>query len=236
MEPSSLAQLSVVIPAYNESATILAAVQAVLRQECVLEIIVVDDGSTDDTLAIASNIARAEPRVRLFQHNRNQGKGAAVRTGLKSATGEYVIIQDADLEYDPADYSTILKPFLDGKADVVFGTRFSGGGAHRVLYYWHYLGNRLLTLLSNMATNLNLTDMECCYKAMRRSIVDRLNLKEERFGIEPEITAKIARQGVRIYEVSVSYYGRTYAEGKKIGWKDGVWAIWCIFKYGVLRL
>jgi glycosyltransferase involved in cell wall biosynthesis len=236
MEPSSLAQLSVVIPAYNESATILAAVQAVLRQECVLEIIVVDDGSTDDTLAIASNIARAEPRVRLLQHNRNQGKGAAVRTGLKSATGEYVIIQDADLEYDPADYSTILKPFLDGKADVVFGTRFSGGGAHRVLYYWHYLGNRLLTLLSNMATNLNLTDMECCYKAMRRSIVDRLNLKEERFGIEPEITAKIARQGVRIYEVSVSYYGRTYAEGKKIRWTDGVRAIWCIFKYGVLRL
>jgi glycosyltransferase involved in cell wall biosynthesis len=236
MEPSSLAQLSVVIPAYNESATILAAVQAVLRQECVLEIIVVDDGSTDDTLAIASNIARAEPRVHLLQHNKNQGKGAAVRTGLKSATGEYVIIQDADLEYDPADYSTILKPFLDGKADVVFGTRFSGGGAHRVLYYWHYLGNRLLTLLSNMATNLNLTDMECCYKAMRRSIVDRLNLKEERFGIEPEITAKIARQGVRIYEVSVSYYGRTYAEGKKIRWKDGVRAIWCIFKYGVLRL
>src|SRR5262249_31425338 len=150
--------------AYNESATILAAIQAALRQECVLEIIVVDDGSTDDTLAIASDIARADPRVHLLQHSKNQGKGAAVRAGLKSATGEYVIIQDADLEYDPADYSNILKPFLDGKADVVFGTRFSGGGAHRVLYYWHYLGNRVLTLLSNMATNLNLTDMECCYK------------------------------------------------------------------------
>ena len=231
----SNASLSVVIPAYNEAATILAAIKAVLEQACVTEIVVVDDGSSDTTAAQAADLATSEPRVRVIKHVKNQGKGAAVRTGLKAATSDYVIIQDADLEYDPNDFPRILQPLNDGKADVVFGTRFHGGGAHRVLYFWHYLGNQLLTLLSNMATNLNLTDMECCYKAMRKEVVAKLDLKEERFGIEPEVTAKIARMGVRIYEVSVSYYGRTYAEGKKIGWKDGFRAIWCILKYGVLR-
>lgn len=229
------ATLSVVVPAYNEAATIRGAIQSVLKQPMVQEVLVIDDGSVDLTREIVLEMGREDERVVLVKHEVNRGKGAAVRTGLKSAKGELVIIQDADLEYDPNDYARLLQPLWEGRADVVFGTRFGGSGAHRVLYFWHFVGNQFLTLLSNMATNLNLTDMECCYKVMRREVVAKLELEECRFGIEPEITAKIARMDVRIYEVSVSYYGRTYAEGKKIGWKDGFRAIWCILKYGILR-
>ena len=234
-EPSLTASLSVVIPTYNEAATLREAIQAVLKQPMVLEVLVVDDGSSDGTQEIVSQLAAEDARVVFIQHQANLGKGAAVRTGLKASRGAQVIIQDADLEYDPSDFVRLLQPMWDGKADVVFGSRFGGSGAHRVLYYWHFVGNQFLTLLSNMATNLNLTDMECCYKVMRREVVDRLELEECRFGIEPELTAKIARMGVRIYEVSVSYYGRTYAEGKKISWRDGFRAIWCILKYGLLK-
>jgi len=207
----------------------------VLAQPCVAEVIVVDDASTDDSAAAADAIAELDSRVKMFRQPFNQGKGAAVRAGFSHATADLVLVQDADLEYDPADYPRLIRPILDGHADVVFGSRFIGSEAHRVLYFWHSLGNQCLTLLSNMITNLNLTDMECCYKVFRRPVLERITIEEDRFGIEPEITAKVAKLGVRIYEVGVSYRGRTYAEGKKIGWRDGVRALVAILKYGLAR-
>lgn len=224
--------LSVVMPVYNEAATIAEIIPVVLAQRPVQQIIIVDDCSKDGTWAKLQSLARSEPRIKLVRHEVNQGKGAALRTGIAHATSDFVIIQDADLEYDPGEYHMVLAPLLAGKADVVFGSRFlGGGGAHRVLYFWHSIGNTVLTLCSNMATDLNLTDMETCYKAFRRDIIQKIRIEENRFGFEPEITAKVARLKVRIYEVSISYYGRTYAEGKKIGWRDGFRALWCILKY-----
>ena len=225
--------VSVVIPLYNEAATISHVVSSVLAQGCVAQVVIVDDSSTDGSHAAA--LAVNEPRVLVLRHERNAGKGAAVRTGLGRVTAEIVLIQDADMEYDPADYARLIRPILDGHADVVFGSRFLGSEAHRALYFWHSFGNTVLTLLSNMVTNLNLTDMECCYKVFRRSVLDKITIEEDRFGIEPEIVAKVARLGLHTYEVSVSYYGRTYAEGKKIGWKDGVRALVAIMKYGFLK-
>jgi glycosyltransferase involved in cell wall biosynthesis len=198
------------------------------------EIILVDDGSADGTRELIRD--KLDEKVdRVILHERNRGKGAALRSGFERATGDFVVVQDADLEYDPRDYAKLLRPFVEHGADVVYGSRFIGGESHRVLYYWHYLGNRLLTTLSNMLTNLNLTDMEVCYKAFRRDVLSRIRIEEDRFGFEPEITAKVARLGCSIYEVGISYAGRTYEEGKKIGWRDGVRAVWCIFKYNVLR-
>jgi len=229
-------RISVVIPCYNEASTIELLVRAVRGAPVGnLEVIVVDDGSTDGTAEVLRGPLR-EHVERVIIHDRNQGKGAALRSGIAVATGDIVIIQDADLEYDPQDYPRLIKPILDGKADVVYGSRFLGHDPHRVLFFWHYIGNRFLTLLSNMFTNLNLSDMETGYKVFRREVIQRLKIEENRFGFEPEVTAKISRMpGVRIYEVGISYYGRTYLEGKKINWKDGVWAIYCILKYGLLR-
>jgi glycosyltransferase involved in cell wall biosynthesis len=227
--------LSVVMPVYNEAATVERAVAAVLAQRPVQELIVVDDGSRDGTRAVLERLAQATPRLRLFLQKANQGKGAALRLGFAQATAPYVIVQDADLEYDPVEYHLLLSPMLAGRADVVFGSRFKGAYAQRVLYYWHSVGNRFLTFLSNMSTDLNLTDMETCYKIFRREVIQKITLEEDRFGFEPEVTAKVARLGVRIYEVAISYYGRTYDEGKKIGWKDGIHAIWCILKYNFLK-
>jgi glycosyltransferase involved in cell wall biosynthesis len=228
-------KLSVVIPCYNEVATIdriLAAVRASPHPD--KEIIVVDDGSSDGTRERISGELR--PLIdQVVLHERNQGKGAALRSGIRAATGDVVIIQDADLEYDPNEYPRLLAPILEGRADVVFGSRFMGAAPHRVLYFWHRVGNGFLTLLSNMLTNLNLTDMETCYKAFRRSIIQSIEIEENRFGFEPEITAKVARLGCRIFEVGISYYGRTYAEGKKIGARDGFRAIYCILKYNLFR-
>jgi glycosyltransferase involved in cell wall biosynthesis len=228
-------KLSVVIPCYNEKATIQAIIEAVRDSSYKnKEIIVVDDCSTDGTLEILGD--EISPLVdKILYHDVNQGKGAALRTGIQAATGDIVIIQDADLEYDPGQFSYIIKPILQGKADVVYGSRFLGGAPHRVLYFWHRVGNGFLTLVSNMFTNLNLTDMETCYKAFRREIIQGIRIEENRFGFEPEITAKIAKTGCRIYEVGIAYYGRTYAEGKKIGWKDGFWALYCIIKYNLFR-
>ena len=231
-----MAVLSIVIPAYNEErfiGTLLTQIKAVdlSRFSLQKEIIVVDDCSKDRTAAIVD----AEPGVTLLRMEKNGGKGQAVRAGIARATGDYLIIQDADLEYDPQEYPRLLAPIEENRADVVYGSRFMGGSAHRVLYFWHSVGNGLLTLLSNMFTNLNLTDMETCYKAFRRELIQGIEIEENRFGFEPEITAKVAKLGVRIYEVGISYYGRTYAEGKKIGYKDGFRALWCIFKYNVLR-
>ncbi len=229
-------KLSVVIPVYNERDTVEEIVRRVRAAPIDLEreIILVNDASTDGTLDKLQVLAR-EPGVVVLQHARNKGKGAALRTGFAAATGDVVLVQDADLEYDPAEYPRLLRPILDGKADVVFGSRFVGGESHRVLYFWHAVGNRLLTLLSNALTNLNLTDMEVCYKAFRRDVLTRITIEEDRFGFEPEITAKVARLGVRVYEVGVSYSGRTYAEGKKITWRDGVAALRCIVLYNVFR-
>jgi glycosyltransferase involved in cell wall biosynthesis len=227
-------KLSVVIPCYNEVATIdriLAAVRASPHPD--KEIIVVDDGSSDGTRDRISGELR--PLIdQVILHEHNQGKGAALRTGIRAATGDVVIIQDADLEYDPNEFPKLLAPIAEGRADVVFGSRFMGAAPHRVLYFWHRVGNGFLTLLSNMFTNLNLTDMETCYKAFRREVLDSLVIEEERFGFEPEVTAKVARGGWRIYEVGISYTGRTYAEGKKIDWKDGVHAVRCILRYSAL--
>jgi glycosyltransferase involved in cell wall biosynthesis/ubiquinone/menaquinone biosynthesis C-methylase UbiE len=223
--------LSVVIPCYNEEQTVTSILDAVLAQPATAEVIVVNDGSTDRSAAVVS--AYPDPRVRLISQPRNLGKGAALRRGLGETTQKYVIIQDADLEYDPRDYPKLLQPLIDNKADVVFGSRFLSGEARRVLYFWHSVGNRFLTLASNMVTNLNFTDMETCYKVFRREVLDSVLIEEDRFGFEPEITAKIARAGWRVHEVGIAYDGRTYAEGKKIGWKDGVRALWCIARYGV---
>lgn len=227
--------LSVVMPVYNEAATVEQVIGKVLAQRPVRELVVVDDASRDSTLEVLKKLAATEPRIRLFQHPVNQGKGAALRTGIQQASAEYVIIQDADLEYDPFEYYLVLNPILAGKADVVFGSRFGGSSAHRVLYYWHSVGNKVLTTLSNMATNLNLTDMETCYKTFRREILQKITIEENRFGFEPEITAKVSKLKVRIYEVAISYYGRTYEEGKKINWKDGFSALRCVVKYNLLR-
>jgi len=227
--------LSIIIPCYNEQDTIERIIAAVISSPVEhKEIIVVDDCSTDGTREIlASKIAPIVSKV--IYHDRNQGKGAALRSGIAAATGDVVIVQDADLEYDPQEYPLLLEPFILGKADVVFGSRFMGGKPHRVVYYWHSLGNWILTTLSNMFTNINLTDMETCYKAFRREIIQSITIEENRFGFEPEITAKIAKKGYRIYEIGISYHGRTYMEGKKIGWKDGIRAIYCILKYNLFR-
>jgi len=220
-------QVSVVIPVYNEVSTIREIVVRVQAVDLNKEIIIVDDGSTDGTRELLQEITLSHENVRVLYHDRNQGKGAALRTGFESATGDVVIIQDADLEYDPREYPVLLEPILDGRAEIVYGSRFLGG-PHRVLFFWHYLGNKFLTLLSNALTNLNLTDMETCYKVFRREVLSNIQLKSNRFGFEPEFTAKIAKKDFRIYETSISYSGRTYAEGKKIGWKDGVKAIFAI--------
>lgn len=235
LSQSSGVRLSVIIPCYNERDTIEGIIEAVRSSPIHhKEIIVVDDCSTDGTRDIlAAEIAPLVAQV--IYHDRNQGKGAALRTGIAAATGNIVIIQDADLEYDPQEYPLLIEPILQGKADVVYGSRFMGGRPHRVVYYWHSLGNWVLTTLSNMFTNINLTDMETCYKAFRREIIQSITIEENRFGFEPEITAKIAKNGCRIYEVGISYYGRTYSEGKKIGWKDGFRAIYCILKYNLFR-
>ena len=236
----TLEKLSIVIPVYNEARTIHLILDE-LRQVTLLnniqkEIILVDDFSGDNSYETMQRYQAANPEMnlKLLRHEVNQGKGAALRTGIKHATGDYVIIQDADLEYDPEDYNLLLKPVVEGHADVVYGSRFMGGNPHRILFFWHSIGNRWLTLLSNIFTDLNLTDMETCYKLFKTPIIKNIDLKENRFGFEPEVTAKIARiKGVRIYEVGISYYGRTYDEGKKIGWKDGFRAIWCILKYNL---
>ena len=223
--------LSVVIPVYNEGGTLREIVDLVQAVPVEKEVLIVDDGSRDGSAQIAEGIADRHGNVRVLRHDRNRGKGRALRTGFEHATGRFVIVQDADLEYDPADYIKLLNPLLEGKADAVYGSRFLTGSEHRVLYFRHYLGNRLLTLLSNFATDLNLTDMESCYKVFRTPLLQSIELEENGFGFEPEITSKIAKAGARVYEVGISYHGRTYAEGKKIRPRDGVWALWCILKY-----
>lgn len=228
--------ISIVIPIFNEKETlheIIGRVRAVEAMD-VKEIILVDDCSTDGTRALLESEFE-EPIFKKLYHEVNQGKGAALRTGFAAATGDIVAVQDADLEYDPAELPGLIRPIINDQADVVFGSRFVGGGAHRVVFFWHMLGNKFLTLLSNMMTNLNLTDMECCYKLFRREVMDQITIEEDRFGVEPELTAKVSKLNVRIYEVGISYYGRTYDEGKKIGWKDGVRAIYAIMKYGLFR-
>ncbi|MGJ8649250.1 MAG: glycosyltransferase family 2 protein [Opitutaceae bacterium] len=228
--------ISIVIPIFNEKETlheIVGRVRAVEAMD-VKEIILVDDCSTDGTRALLES-EFDEPIFKKLYHEVNQGKGAALRTGFAAATGDIVAVQDADLEYDPAELPGLIRPIINNQADVVFGSRFVGGGANRVVFFWHMLGNKFLTLLSNMMTNLNLTDMECCYKLFRREVMDQITIEEDRFGVEPELTAKVSKLNVRIYEVGISYYGRTYDEGKKIGWKDGVRAIYAIMKYGLFR-
>src|SRR6202171_2925487 len=224
-------KLSVVMPVYNERATLREVVARVLAVPLEIELICVDDGSEDGSREILAELGERYPQMRILLQPKNIGKGAALRRGIQESTGDFVIIQDADLEYDPADYPLLLGPLIQGKADVVYGSRFLGAAPHRVLYFWHSVGNRILTLLSNALTNINLSDMETCYKAFRREVIQSIHLEEKRFGFEPEITVKIAKRKLRIYEVGISYWGRTYEEGKKIQWKDGVRALWCLVKY-----
>lgn len=236
-------KLSIIIPAYNEGKTIHLILDKIKNVELInaieKEIIIVNDSSKDDTEEAVKNYIQVHPdlNIQYFKHEINKGKGAALHTGIEKATGDLTIIQDADLEYNPTEYNLLLQPFLDGFADVVYGSRFMGGNPHRILFYWHTIGNKFLTNLSNMFSNLNLTDMETCYKMFKTEIIQGIKLNEKRFGFEPEVTAKISRiTKIRIYEVGISYYGRTYEEGKKIGWKDGVRALYCILKYGLLKL
>lgn len=226
-------KLSVVMPVYNEQATLRPVVERVLSVGLDLELLCVDDGSDDGSREILADLEKQRPHMRVFLQPRNLGKGAALRRGIQEASGDYVIIQDADLEYDPSEYSRLLEPLESGQADVVYGSRFLSGRPHRVLYFWHSVGNKILTLLSNMITNLNMTDMETCYKVFRRDVIQSIPLEEDRFGFEPEITVKLAKRHLRVYEVGISYWGRTYEEGKKIGWKDGFRALWCLAKYGL---
>jgi glycosyltransferase involved in cell wall biosynthesis len=229
IDTDDVRRLTIVMPCYNEKAHVAECVARVLKSPYVAELVIVDDGSTDGTRDILATFTDSRVRVILQPHN--QGKGAALRTGFQQATSDFVMVQDADLEYDPAEYVNLMTPLLDDRADVVFGSRFTGSGPHRVLYFWHSVGNKLLTLVSNMFTDLNLTDMETCYKAFKREIIQSITIEEDRFGFEPEITAKLAAKRVRVYEVGISYDGRTYDEGKKIGWRDGVRAFYCIARY-----
>jgi glycosyltransferase involved in cell wall biosynthesis len=224
-------KLSVVMPVYNEQATLQEVIARVLAVPLEIELICVDDGSRDSSREILAALQTTHPQIRVLLQPKNMGKGAALRRGIQEATGDYVIIQDADLEYDPSDYPALLHPLLEGKADVVYGSRFLGSAPHRVLYFWHSVANWMLTLISNALTNINLTDMETCYKVFRREILQSIPIEEDRFGFEPEITVKIAKRHLRIYEVGIGYWGRTDEEGKKIGWKDGVRALWCLLKY-----
>jgi len=227
-------KLSVVMPVFNERSTLRYVVERVLSLAPMeIEMICVDDGSHDGSRDILAELQRDRREVRVFLQPKNMGKGAAIRTGIQQATGDFVIIQDADLEYDPVDYPALLDPLIQGKADVVYGSRFLGSAPHRVLYFWHSVGNKLLTLLSNCLTNINLSDMETCYKAFRREVIQSIPIEEDRFGFEPEITVKLAKRRLRIYEVGIGYWGRTYEEGKKIGWRDGVRALWCLLKYSI---
>ena len=230
---SQIMKLSVVMPIYNERNTLRSVIQRVLSVPFDIELLCVDDGSSDGSTEILSELRAEHENLRFFLQPHNMGKGAALRRGIQEATGDFVIVQDADLEYDPQDYPTLLDPLTQGKADVVYGSRFLGSGPHRVLYFWHSVGNWILTLLSNCLTNINLSDMETCYKAFRREVIQSIPIEENRFGFEPEITVKVAKRRLRIYEVGISYWGRTYEEGKKIGWKDGVQALWCLLKYSI---
>ena len=226
-------KLSVVMPVYNERATLREIIGKVLAVPINLELLCVDDGSRDGSREILAELQGLHPELRVLFQPKNMGKGAALRRGIQEAKGDFVIIQDADLEYDPVEYPQLLEPLIQGKADVVYGSRFLGGGPHRVLYFWHSVGNWILTLLSNCLTNINLSDMETCYKAFRREVIQSISIEEDRFGFEPEITVKVARRNLRIYEVGIGYSGRTYEEGKKIGWKDGVRALYCLMKYSI---